>query len=64
MARIVLPGGEERPLEGDTVTLGRDSANDLAFLGDPKISRWDCVAFVMLSGLPPRPKNKPPGGSA
>lgn len=39
MARIVLPGGEEQLLEGDTVTLGRDSANDLAFLGDPKISR-------------------------
>ena len=39
MARIVLPGGEERPLEGTTVKLGRDPANDLALLGDPKISR-------------------------
>jgi hypothetical protein len=39
VARIVLPGGEERPLEGDTVTLGRDSANDLAFLWGIRRSR-------------------------
>ena len=39
MATIVLPGGEERRLEGKTVRLGRDPANDLALLADPKISR-------------------------
>ena len=39
MARIVLAGGDEYTLEGKTVRLGRDPANDLALLGDPKISR-------------------------
>jgi pSer/pThr/pTyr-binding forkhead associated (FHA) protein len=39
VARIVLPGGEERILEGTTVRLGRDPANDLTLLGDPKVSR-------------------------
>ena len=39
MATIVLPDGEERRLEGTTVRLGRDPANDLALLGDAKISR-------------------------
>lgn len=38
MASIVLPDGTERRLEGNTVRLGRDPVNDLALLGDPKIS--------------------------
>ncbi len=39
MATVVLPDGEERRLEGKTVRLGRDPANDLALQADPKISR-------------------------
>ena len=39
VASVVLPDGEEQRLEGQAVRLGRDSANDLAFPGDPKISR-------------------------
>jgi pSer/pThr/pTyr-binding forkhead associated (FHA) protein len=39
VASLELPDGDERRLEGKTVRLGRDPANDLAFLGDPKISR-------------------------
>lgn len=39
MASVVLPDGEEQRLEGTIVRLGRDLANDLAFPGDPKVSR-------------------------
>ena len=39
MATIVLPDGEDRRLEGKTVRLGRDPANDVALLTDSKISR-------------------------
>jgi pSer/pThr/pTyr-binding forkhead associated (FHA) protein len=39
VASLVLPNGGERTLEGKAVRLGRDPANDLALLGDPKISR-------------------------
>lgn len=39
MAWVELPSGEQWPLKGEVVRIGRGPTNDLTLLDDPKISR-------------------------
>ena len=39
MAWIELPDGERRLLKGTPMSIGRDPANEMVLIGDPKVSR-------------------------